>query len=261
MIQGCITPRWHHRQFKNLKLYSICRTRRRVPSDCGGVFSSRLLIISVPYARSGSLTLSNMCQTLFKRVKLFNTPTYERRKSSHVHNLAHGAECIGRCGRQRAFICNSRLNPRVHLYETRRGPAAILICTVSPRGGERRGGEEQDGDISTTLQCIIQKGGDTGSPPNWLRSLYSATTAVKTLPRWWSRVRIAAHTFKVYKCIYTSQYEAQSGRGDTARLIDAWTENIFCELLFGCWMVHLSVLHRRTANFLFSAELTWMGKK
>lgn len=93
MIQGCITPRWHHRQFKNLKLYSICRTRRRVPSDCGGVFSSRLLIISVPYARSGSLTLSNMCQTLFKRVKLFNTPTYELRKSSHVHNLAHGAEC------------------------------------------------------------------------------------------------------------------------------------------------------------------------
>lgn len=40
--------------------------------------------------------------------------------------------------------------------------AAILIYPVSPRGGERRRGEEQDGDISSTLHHIR----DIGSPPN-----------------------------------------------------------------------------------------------
>lgn len=225
MIQGCITPRWHHRQFKNLKPCSICRTRRRVPSDGGGVFSSRLLIIFVPYARSGSWTLPNVCQTLFMRVKLFNTPTYERRKSSHIHNLAHRAECSGRCGRQRSLSepLSVTLDWTQESIYVRQGEGRQPYWSAQFLPEERRGGEEQDGDISTTLQCIIQKEGDTRSPPNWLRSLYSA---VKTLPRWWSRGRTAAHTFKEYKCIYTSQFEAQSGRGDTSRLTDAWTENI-----------------------------------
>lgn len=120
------------------------------------------------------------------RVKLFKRPIYKLRKSSsaltHVHNPARRSTLSWVLGQVRlplgsiwAFICNSRLNPRVHLSETRGGQAAILISLLSPRGGEWRGGEEQDGDISTALQCII----DIGSPPNWLWSLYSATKGGK----------------------------------------------------------------------------------
>lgn len=102
------------------------------------------------------------------RVKLFKRPIYKRRKSSSAltHNYIparRGTQSwvLGQVwlavGSIWALICNSRLNPRVHLSETRGGQAAILISPVFPRGGEWRGGEEQDGDISTTLQCILKK--------------------------------------------------------------------------------------------------------
>ncbi len=136
----------------NLKIwkpYSICHMVR---SRClWRIFSSPLLIIVIPYARSGSLTLLNMCQTLFMRVKLFKRPIYKQRKSSsvltHTYNPARRGTrswVLGQVwlavGSIWTLICNSRLNPRVHLSETSGGQAAILISPVSPRGGEGRGG-------------------------------------------------------------------------------------------------------------------------
>lgn len=132
-------------------------------------FLSPRLIILAPYARSGSLTLLNMCQTLFMRVKLFKRPIYRRRKPSPAltpnavwHAEAHKAECSGRCGRQRgpsepSSVTLDQTQESIYLRRGE-GTAAILIFPVSPRGGEWRRGEEQDGDISTALQCIMKKG-------------------------------------------------------------------------------------------------------
>lgn len=152
-----------HRQLENLKaIFHL--PHDKLPVTVKDFFPSPLFIILISYARGGSLTLLNMCQTLFMTVKLFKRPIYKRRKSfsalTHIYILARkGTQSwvLGQVwlvvGSVWALICNSRPNPRVHLSETRGGQAAISISPVSLRGRE-----EQDGDISTTLQCIKKKG-------------------------------------------------------------------------------------------------------
>lgn len=177
-------------------------------------FPPPLLIILGAYARSGSLTLSNMCQTVFMRVKLFRRPIYKWRKScsvlTNIHNLARRGivswcRCVWQRGSIGAFMCNSRPNPRVNLAET--GGQPYWSRPVSPRGGERRQGVEQDGGISTTLQCIVKNG--------WYR-ISSKLTAMSSLcckgGKITSKVGVVGeegtrHFQSVCTCIYTSQLD------------------------------------------------------
>lgn len=79
-----------------------------------------------------------------------------------------------------APLCNSRPNPRVHPSQTRGGHGShIDLPSFSQRRGVWGGGQE--GDISTTLQCIMK---------GWYRISFKLTemsfsrSGKKTLPRW-----------------------------------------------------------------------------
>lgn len=110
------------------------------------------------------------------RVKLFKRPIYKWRKSTstltRIHFLARRGTLswvLGpvRLGLSEPFVCNSRQNPRVHLWDEKRAGSHIDLPSFSPKGGEEKGGEEQDGDISTTLQCIMEE--------DWYRISYKLT--------------------------------------------------------------------------------------
>lgn len=116
---------------------------------CKGFFSALPNHNCHTLCKKWSLTLLNMCQTLFMRVKLFKRPIYKRRKSSsaltHVYSRTQ-SWVLGQvwlaAGSIWALICNSRLNPRVHLSETSGAQAAILI---SPSFSQRRWAEGRGG--------------------------------------------------------------------------------------------------------------------
>lgn len=143
---------------KTWEPYSICHPESLPPLWWIFFFIPPLFIILVPYARSGLL---NMCQTLFMRVKLLMRPGENPPLLSHTriiwHEEALWAECPGRCGlSEPSCVTLDRNQESIHMRPGE-GTAAILIFPASPRGGERSGGEAQDGDISATLQCIIKK--------------------------------------------------------------------------------------------------------
>lgn len=118
-----------------------------------------------------------------------------------------------------ALVGNSRLNPRVHESETKGGSHIDLPSFSQRRWVE--GGGEQDGDISTVLQCIIRKAWyRISSKLTW--SLYSAARLVKTHPGWrWCASKVL-YTLRdippipTYSMYYTLQYKIQSLRGNRA---------------------------------------------
>lgn len=156
------TVQQHNDIIDNLKsrdLYSVCR-----------VFFRSGLIIFLPYARKGfPNAIEHVSNSIHEGLIIQNRLSHKRGNPFfQIWSGMHGCWDLSahwrRRGRQRGPseppLWNFSLSPRVHLSAMwGERMAAILIFPVSPRGGERRQGEEQDGGISSALHHITQKKG------------------------------------------------------------------------------------------------------
>lgn len=149
--QDCITALWDHPSLTEFeKPFSICHM---ISSLCPMKDFFPLFMILIPYARSDFLTILNMCQTLFVRVKLFRRTICKQRKSSsaltRMHILARLdvqswvlKQVWPAVGSIWALICNSRLHPGVHLWDKGRAPSHIDLPEFL---SQRRWGEGRRG--------------------------------------------------------------------------------------------------------------------
>lgn len=205
-LKSCRTALHHddiicHWQLENLKAIFHLPHYKFPASVTEGFFSASLLIILIPYARSAYWTCVSVYLWWFNysggpskggeyHNQLLYVPAHRGTQSWVLGQVWPAVGSIW------ALICNSRLNPGVHVSEARGGQAAILISSASPRGGEGRNKME----TLAPHYSLSWRRSDIGSPPNWPWSLYSAIWVVKTLPRWWWRVEM--HHRQIYSMHY-----------------------------------------------------------
>lgn len=124
------------------------------------------------------------------------------------------AECSSRCGRRCGLFEPLSVTldyTQESIHETRAGPPAILISpSFSPWGGEEKGGGEQDGDISTTLQCITTDGWYRISSKLTEISLPHNTDGQNTSKMVPVGSLSISHQSRFILYIYTSQYRTRS---------------------------------------------------